>query len=265
MTTEPAKLKRSEGTDSAAAIGGPLPPLRLLLANGNGRDWRASLGFLVHTAVIAVLFLLPLLVTEEISGSPPWRTITILPIQKGSPEARTTTRPPRPSGPQTAGPASGERPQLTLSNHPIGPKGARGVQIAGPDFGLESFGIPAGIDGGAPLTPASPYLPAVSVPAVAAQPQVRVGGKVRPPRLLRRVEPAYPPVAQQAGIEGTVVLEATLRADGRVEQLTVLGGHPLLVEAAQQAVAQWVYQPTYLNERPVPVLLRVTLEFRLRR
>lgn len=234
MTTEPAKLKRSEGTDSAAAIGGPLPPLRLLLANGNGRDWRASLGFLVHTAVIAVLFLLPLLVTEEISGSPPWRTITILPIQKGSPEARTTTRPPRSSGPQTAGPASGERPQLTLSNHPNGPKGARGVQIAGPDFGLESFGIPDGIDGGVSIIPPSQFIPVT--PAAAAQPPVRVGGKVRPPRLLRRVE-----------------------------QLTVLGGHPLLVEAAQQAVPQWVYEPTYLNERPVPVLLRVTLEFRLRR
>ena len=263
MTTEPAKLKRSEGTDSAAAIGGPLPPLRLLLANGNGRDWRASLGFLVHTAVIAVLFLLPLLVTEEISGSPPWRTITILPIQKGSPEARTTTRPPRSSGPQTAGPASGERPQLTLSNHPNGPKGARGVQIAGPDFGLESFGIPDGIDGGVSIIPPSQFIPVT--PAAAAQPPVRVGGKVRPPRLLRRVEPAYPRVAKQAGIEGTVVLEATLGADGRVEQLTVLGGHPLLVEAAQQAVPQWVYEPTYLNERPVPVLLRVTLEFRLRR
>jgi len=188
----------------------------------------------VHTAVIAVLFLLPLLVTEEISGSPPWRTITILPIQKGRPEARTTTRPPRPSGPQTTGPASGERPQLTLSNHPIGPKGTRGVQIAGPDFGLESFGISAGIDSGVSIIAPSQFI--LVAPAAAAQPPVRVGGKVRPPRLLRCVE-----------------------------QLTVLGGHMLLVEAAQPAVAQWVYEPTYLNERPVPVLLRVTLEFRLRR
>lgn len=264
MTTEPAKPNRLPGAESAAAIGGPLPPFRLLLTNGNGHGWHAGLGFLLHSAVVAVLFLLPLLMTEQISGSPPWRTVTLLPIQKGDPAAKPTTRP-QSSGPQDAGPASDKRPKLALSNQPLGPKRPRGVQIAGPDLGMDSLGIPNGIEGGAPLNPASPYLPVASVPTPAVQPPVRVGGKVRPPRLLRRVEPVYPSLAKQAGIEGTVVLEATLGADGHVEELTVLGGHPLLVEAGQQAVAQWVYEPTYLNERPVPVLLRVTLEFRLLR
>jgi protein TonB len=79
------------------------------------------------------------------------------------------------------------------------------------------------------------------------------------------VEPVYPSVAKQAGIQGTVVLEATLGSDGRVESIRVIRGHPLLVGPAQQAVAQWVFEPTYLNDRPVPVLLQVTVEFILRR
>jgi protein TonB len=79
------------------------------------------------------------------------------------------------------------------------------------------------------------------------------------------VEPAYPPLAKQARIQGTVVLEATLGTDGRVEHIQVVSGHPLLVEPAQQAVAQWLYEPSYLNGRPVAVLLHVTVEFILRR
>jgi protein TonB len=94
---------------------------------------------------------------------------------------------------------------------------------------------------------------------------VVVGGKIQPPRLLERVEPEYPLLAQRAGIEGEVVLEALLSADGRVEQVRVLSGRPLLATSAQAAVEQWRYEPTTLNGRPVAVLLRVTVQFHLRR
>lgn len=93
---------------------------------------------------------------------------------------------------------------------------------------------------------------------------IRVGGDVRPPKLIRRVEPNYPRLAKAANIQGDVVLEALLDKDGRVRNLEVKSGHPMLVDAAREAVAQWVYEPTYLNGVPYPVLFTVKVEFRLK-
>jgi protein TonB len=241
-----------------------VPPLRLLLANGNGRGWRASLGLLLHTAVVAVLFLLPLLVTDEITGAPAWRKDVIYSIQKDNPQGSGLEHKRQPSGPKVNQPKQHAEPKLILPKLPSKPDGLGPINTAGPDIGLNSTGIPGGVESGE--TPASP--PAIQQlfqPAPTEPTPVRVGGKVRQPRLLRRVEPVYPSVAKQAGIQGTVVLEATLGSDGRVESIRVIRGHPLLVGPAQQAVAQWVFEPTYLNDRPVPVLLQVTVEFILRR
>lgn len=91
------------------------------------------------------------------------------------------------------------------------------------------------------------------------------GGDIRPPKLIRRVEPEYPRLAKQAGIQGDVVLEALLDKDGRVRNVEVKSGPTMLAESAKDAVSQWVYEPTYLNGVPYPVLLQVTVEFRLKR
>lgn len=96
------------------------------------------------------------------------------------------------------------------------------------------------------------------------QPPVVVGGRVRQPRLLQRVEPKYPELAAQARIEGDVLLEAIIGLDGRVEQIQVLAGHPALAQAAMEAVRQWRYAPTYLNDRPVAVRLHIRVHFHLR-
>jgi len=90
-----------------------------------------------------------------------------------------------------------------------------------------------------------------------------VGGKLRPPRLLQRVEPVYPTIAKQARISGDVRIDAIIDTEGNVVDMQVLSGHPLLVQAALGAVSQWRYEPTYLNEQPVPVVLVVTVTFRL--
>jgi TonB family protein len=83
------------------------------------------------------------------------------------------------------------------------------------------------------------------------------------PRKLRHVEPIYPPLARQAGIQGQVVLECTLDRDGVVRDLRVIHGNPLLNPAALEAVQQWRYVPTLLNGVPVAVVLNVTVNFRL--
>jgi TonB family protein len=60
-------------------------------------------------------------------------------------------------------------------------------------------------------------------------------------KLIRRVEPEYPDTLKQRGIGGTVRLQVTISVRGGVEEVEVLGGNPILAEAAVAAVKQWVY------------------------
>ena len=95
-------------------------------------------------------------------------------------------------------------------------------------------------------------------------PPRRIGGLIREPRKLRHVAPSYPDIARAARVQGAVVLDCTLTSEGRVSDVRVVGGHPLLVPAAASAVGQWLFTPTLLNGIPVPVILTVTVRFELK-
>jgi protein TonB len=94
---------------------------------------------------------------------------------------------------------------------------------------------------------------------------VRVSSGVQASRLLREVVPAYPAIAVQARASGPVMLEAEIDEEGNVTDLKVISGHPLLVEAAVEAVKQWKYSPTILNGEPQRILASITVVFRLER
>ena len=83
--------------------------------------------------------------------------------------------------------------------------------------------------------------------------RIRVGEAVQAAKLIRHVDPIYPALASQAGIQGVVRMSLILSRDGTVSNITLISGHPLLVPAAIEAVKQWVYQPTLLNGTPVEV------------
>jgi len=91
---------------------------------------------------------------------------------------------------------------------------------------------------------------------------VRVGGKIEPPIKMNDVKPVYPAIAQNAGVTGAVIIEATIGADGRVIDAKVLRSVPLLDQAALDAVRQWEYKPTLLNGVAVPVIMTVTINFK---
>jgi periplasmic protein TonB len=91
-----------------------------------------------------------------------------------------------------------------------------------------------------------------------------IGGQITAPIKLRNVDPAYPALARQAGVQGRVVIECVIDTEGRVVRTRVLEGPPLLREAALAAVSQWRYRPTLLNGTPVAVIMTVRLDFRLR-
>ena len=93
--------------------------------------------------------------------------------------------------------------------------------------------------------------------------RITIGGNVQESKLVNRTPPVYPPTALQIRLSGVVHLAAIIGKDGRVLDLKAIGGHPLLVPAALEAVKQWVYQPTLLNGNPVEVATQVDVLFTL--
>ena len=83
--------------------------------------------------------------------------------------------------------------------------------------------------------------------------------------LVRKILPAYPIVAKQLGIQGAVLLLATIGRDGRVEHVEAVKGPPLLVQPAMRAVQQWKYRPYLLNHEAVEVQTQITVNFVLNR
>ena len=107
------------------------------------------------------------------------------------------------------------------------------------------------------------FLPPPSPPPPPREP-VRIGGQIRSPQKTHDVRPAYPQLALAARVQGIVIIEATIGADGRVINARVLRSVPLLDQAALDAVRQWEYAPTTLNGVAVPVIMSVTVTFTLR-
>ena len=81
--------------------------------------------------------------------------------------------------------------------------------------------------------------------------------------LIGKVEPVYPQQAKAAQLQGVVEFTITIDEQGHVTQVKVVRGHPLLVNAARDAVTQWVYTPKLLNGQPVKVMTTVDVPFRL--
>lgn len=135
------------------------------------------------------------------------------------------------------------------------------TELLTPDVLLEP--IPAGVVGGfgveggllaqvePPPPPPSPVKP------------IRVGGVVEPPRKIVHVAPVYPELARAAHVSGVVILEASIDERGEVHDARVLRSIPLLDRAAIDAVRQWRFTPTVLNGQVIPVVMTVTVNFKL--
>ncbi len=89
--------------------------------------------------------------------------------------------------------------------------------------------------------------------------------RVEMPKLIKRAAPQYPIVPLKARIQGIVKIEASTDIYGRVVKVKVLEGHPLLRNAAVQAVRQWVYDPYIINGIPKPVKFTVDIHFKLQK
>jgi periplasmic protein TonB len=218
----------------------------------------------VHAIVVAAIIVLPLVVGEGVlpATSEAVRAFFVPPPDVALPPPPP---PPPPAGARALKPAPAA-PRPTAEAKFVAP--IEVPELVQPeeslDLGVEG-GVPGGVEGGVPggviggIVGGLPDAP----PPAAARPPVRVGGIIRTPKLLNRVTPAYPDIARAARTRATLILEAIVGADGRVQSIKVLRGHPLFDQAAEDAVKQWRYQPLLLNGVPVPFIVSVTLNFNL--
>jgi len=100
--------------------------------------------------------------------------------------------------------------------------------------------------------------------STAPPPRIRLGGQVIASKLSHKVDPIYPAEARASRTEGSVILHAIIGTDGRVKDLNLVSGDPVLADAAMIAVRQWQYQPTKLNDAPAEVDTTVTVTFQMR-
>jgi protein TonB len=231
-----------------------------------------------HGLLILIVIVIPLLLPQSIPqrellislvspiGPPPPPPPPPVELPAAVPPPKAVEIPVRPVAPDVLiAPTAIPREIAKLIEEPVAapvgviggvPGGMPGGMVGGVLGGLLSSN-PAAVPAIAPPPPPPPPPPKAAAPAE----PVRVGGMVKEPRPVKMVPPVYPPLASKARVSGLVVLEATLTAQGTVEEIKVISGHPLLVEAAINCVRQWQYEPTYLNGVPVPVILTAKVHF----
>lgn len=219
-----------------------------------------------HSVVVAGLILLPLYFTQAISMPQFEKTLLVAPPPPPPPPpppASVHVMPRVPKSFFTKGQLFAPKfipkkvAQIKEEAPPPAASGVSGGVIGGVPGG-QLGGVLGGILG------ASGHAPALPPPTpVVHKGPYRVGGKVQAPRLIRQVQPEYPPLARQARIQGDVVIDSVIDTQGRVTEMKVVSGSALLVESAIQALGQWRYQPTLLNGQPVAVDMLVTLHFTL--
>jgi protein TonB len=230
------------------------------------------LSFLFQCFLIGIAILIPLIYTDTLPSTQLTSFLTAPPP------------PPPPPPPPAAAPVKAVRviPRQFDAGRLMAPKSipkeiamikeeempppSAGGGVVGGVLGGMPGGMPGGVIGGLigsiPIA-APPPPPPVKAAAPAAPQRIRVGGNVQEARLSKKVVPTYPPLARSARISGVVRFNAIIGTDGRIQNLQLVTGHPLLVPSAQAAVSQWVYQPTLLNGEPVEVMTQIDVNFTL--
>jgi periplasmic protein TonB len=248
-----------------------------------------SLG--IHAFVIGGIILVPLLITPDLPA-PAKGAINAFFVEAAAPP------PPPPPPPAAAAPKQAqvkpkiEQPKIVPQEEPKfvapieTPPEVPEETAVDPGLG-EGEGVPEGVVGGVPEGVVGGVPEGVpggvlggvpggevggtgggDAPAPEPSPEppsgpVRVGGQIKAPSKLKDVAPKYSDMARQARVQGVVVLECVISPDGRVTNVKVLRGSPLLDASAVEAVKQWVYSPTLLNGQPVAVIMTVTVNFKL--
>ena len=220
------------------------------------RAAQAGVAFAVQAAVVGLLVIVPLFLTEAIDLHQFEKTLLVAPPPPAAPS------PPVVRAQAVVPKQTFAHPQLTAPT--IIPKKvvetASDIGAAAP--AISDMGGVAGGTGdvlGGSLAAPPPPPPA----AVRPKGPVRISTGMKEPRLIYAPPVVYSPIARQAHIEGTVILEAIIDEQGNVTHVQVISGPGLLLASALKAVAERKYEPTILDGEPVAIRLDVKVQFHL--
>ena len=216
----------------------------------------------VHASVVgAVLVGTLVFVTAPVPEVPVMMAFVAPPPPPPPPPAPPDRPPEKGESPKPSPAAAGVAPIVQPSEIEAEPALEDEEEVGGVDDGVPG-GIMGGVVGGLISEIPPPPPPPPPQPEAPRGP-VRVGGQIKEPTLIHRVDPEYPLLAQASQIEGVVILEAIVDQEGRIESLKVLRSAPVFDRAALAAVRQWRYSPVILNGRPERFILTVVVSFNL--
>jgi TonB family protein len=113
------------------------------------------------------------------------------------------------------------------------------------------------------LSPPLPPAIETADPAPPAPPPPRIGGQLEPAQLIKQIVPVYPAMARSARVQGVVSVDAIIQPSGKLTDMKVSDGHPLLIDAALEALRHWRYKPAKLNGTAVESPVHINVVFRL--
>jgi periplasmic protein TonB len=235
----------------------------------NGLVYLTSLltSLMAHAVILCLVILVPMVCFSSLQAD---ELLTILIEPPPPPPA-----PPPPTPPPVANAAAGGSRTITITGDAVPQRIPTGIPAPDddpidPGSLITSIpGAPGGTRGGtgpgsalATLLKDGPIVVPNPPPPPGKPIPIRVG-RLEPSKLVRKVSPVYPELARRAHVSGAVILEAVVNEEGDIDTIKVLSGHPLLVNAAVDAVKEWKYSPTILNGEPVSIIATVTVEFHL--
>ncbi|HLY92935.1 MAG TPA: energy transducer TonB [Candidatus Angelobacter sp.] len=222
------------------------------------QKWTGLISTIVQLALVGFLVLLPLIFTEA--------------LPKGMTTSFLVAPPPPPPPPPPAAPKIEHVQRVSeIVNGALQaptkiPKQVKMIQEDEPP--PPSAGVMGGVVGGVPGGSTGGVIgglvnSAAPPPKVATPQKVRVSSGVAEGLKIHDVQPTYPQMARIAHIQGDVTLQATISKNGAIENLRAVNGHPILIQAALDAVRQWKYKPYVLNGEPVEVETQITVKFHM--
>jgi protein TonB len=216
---------------------------------GARRAYSTGASLLLQSSALAAFIIVPLL-TTQIVPTLQQRSFVLLP-------SFAPPTPPGHSGTEHSGnrifvaarplllpsPLRHTGPTHALPDDPVAPTPTPGTGVRGLNAAI-----------GTGPSAALPENPATKRPPVSVLEQGVV---------LSRVQPLYPHIAVVNRVQGTVHLNAVITPSGTLEELHVLSGHPMLAQAAIEAVRQWRFRPYVLNGNPIEVQTNIVVNFSL--
>lgn len=222
------------------------------------QKWTTPLSFLIQALVIGVLILIPLIITEGL----PTRLLM----------AAVMAPPPPPPPPPPPAPKIEHVQRVseivdgalrTPSKIPKKVEMIKEDEAPPPSSGVVG-GVVGGVPGGSAGGVIGGLVASTAPPPRVATPQkLRISSGVADGNKIAGTDPVYPQMAKIAHVQGDVVLQALISKGGTIENLRAISGHPILIQAAMDAVRQWRYKPWVLNGEPVEVETTITVKFHM--